>query len=57
VIVGPWSDVGEGSCPRCGDERRLYSPEADPALRVCAPCTQPKAISSIPRDAEIDEEG
>jgi hypothetical protein len=56
VIVGAWLDVGEGACGRCGDERRLYSPETDPTLRVCAPCTQPKAISSIPRDTEVGEE-
>jgi hypothetical protein len=54
-LSGAWFDVGNGVCQRCGGERRLYSPEADPAMAVCAPCSQVKATSSIPNIASVDE--
>ena len=47
-ITGPWLDIDEGVCPRCGDTRRLYVPVMLPALQRCASCAQASATSSIP---------
>jgi len=49
VLTGSlWEDVGNGECVRCSTHRRLYRPLLQPELRVCAPCTQVFALSSLP---------
>lgn len=57
-IAGPWQDVGEGTCPRCRVDRRLYVPDVRPEVRACAPCSQVVTNKSIynPGQAETDEE-
>lgn len=56
VLTGSlWEDVGHGSCARCSSHRRLYRPLLQPELRVCAPCTQVFALSSLP-NREPEEE-
>lgn len=47
-VTGPWADLDEGRCQRCDDQRRLYAPLAMPELKVCAPCTEVCAVSTIP---------
>ncbi len=50
-----WLDVGPGTCQRCGTERRLYSPVPLQAMRVCADCSQARALSSIPNTSSCAE--
>jgi hypothetical protein len=59
VLTGSlWEDVGHGECARCKAHRNLYRPLVHPSLRVCAPCTQVFALSSLsnaePREVEKD---
>ena len=50
-LKGPWSDIGEGECQRCGTRRRLYRPHAAPELAFCAKC----AVSRHNRSFENSE--
>lgn len=56
VIVGTWTNIDFGVCMRCSVERRLYSPDMMLKLKVCSPCSQVCALSSLPTEDEDEEE-